>query len=86
LAAGLPVISTDRGAIGQSVLDGNNGFLLADPDSGAIASALAKLLLDESLRKSMGLASRQLYETQFTSAIMAKNLGNVFEQILLPSP
>lgn len=86
LAAELPIISTDRGAIGQSVLDGTNGFLLADPVPDAIASALEKLLLDESLRKSMGLASRHLFETQFTSAIMAENLGNVFEQILLPSP
>jgi glycosyltransferase involved in cell wall biosynthesis len=86
LAAGLPIVSTDRGAIGQSVLDGTNGFLLPNPDPKEIARALEKLLLDNSLRNKMGAASLHLYETQFTSSIMAENLGNVFEQILHVAP
>lgn len=85
LAAGLPVISTDRGAIRQSVLDGENGFLLEHPAPGDLANALAKLLKDHALRTSFGRASRRLYEAKFTSAAMTAHLGEVFKAVMRSS-
>lgn len=81
-AAGLPLISTDRGAIAQNVIDGKNGFLLKDPEPKLLAQALKKLLTDPELRRSMGRASRQLYERHFTGAQMAGRLGDAAESIL----
>jgi glycosyltransferase involved in cell wall biosynthesis len=82
LAAGLPVVSTDRGAIEQSVKDSVNGFLLPEPDPLNLAKALEQLLIDESLRRNMGAASRALYERDFTAAAMVKRLAVVFDEVL----
>lgn len=81
-AAGLPLISTDRGAIGQNVVDGHNGYLLNDPEPALLAEALRKLLVDPALRKSMGKASRKLYEERFTGAEMARRLEDVIERVV----
>lgn len=85
LAAGLPVVSTDRGAIAQSVKDGENGFLLTDPDPEIIAEKLEALIRDNDLRKRMGEKSRQMYLSDFTADSMIRNLGKVFNQILQDS-
>lgn len=81
-AAGLPLISTERGAIPQNVIDGRNGFLLKDPEPQLLAKALKKLLTDPELRRSMGEASRQLYEAHFTGTQMAVRLRDVAESVL----
>lgn len=81
-AAALPLISTDRGAIAQNVIDGRNGFLLTDPEPALLARALKKLLADPELRKSMGSESRKLYEAQFTGRHMAEKLGDVIDRTM----
>lgn len=81
-AAGLPLISTDRGAIAQNVIDGRNGFLLSEPEPALLAEALRKLLVDPALRASMGTESRKLYEERFTGAQMARRLGDVVDGVV----
>jgi glycosyltransferase involved in cell wall biosynthesis len=66
LAAGLPIICTDHGALNESVRDGWNGFFVPKSDPGAIARRLNQLLGDDDLRLTMGKRSRQLYEERFT--------------------
>ncbi len=82
-AAGLPLISTDRGAIGQNVVDGHNGFLLPHPEPQLLAEALRKLLSDAELRAQMGRASRGLYEAQYTEARMVERLGDALAVVAL---
>lgn len=82
IAAGLPVVSTNRGAIAQSVRDGENGFLLENPEPMELAEKFSLLLKDGSLRKKMGRESRKLYENQFTASAMTDKLSGVFEKIL----
>lgn len=82
MAAGLPIISTDRGAIRQSVANGENGFLLKDPLPEEIAEKLATLLKNDTLRKEMGQASRNKYLAENTADRMVNNLENVFNTIL----
>lgn len=82
LAAGLPIISTDRGAIRQSVEDNVNGFLLKDPIPEELAQKLASLLKNETLRKEMGKASREKYLAENTAERMVGKLENVFNTIL----
>jgi len=81
-AAGLPIVSTDRGAIRQSVHDGVNGFLLKDPEPMLMAEKIAALIKDRSLRQEMSEASRSLYEERFTSTAMSGAMRKVFESIL----
>lgn len=66
LAAGVPVVTTDRGAIRETVTDGENGFVLDDPDAQGLADRITLLLDDEALRSRFSLAARNAYERQFT--------------------
>ncbi len=66
LAAGLPIICTDHGALGESVRDGWNGFFVPRSDPPAIARRVNQLLADEALRRNMGERSRKLFEKRFT--------------------
>lgn len=82
MASGLPIISTDQGAITESVEDGKNGFIVPSHQPEAIADQLSLLVQDAALRSAMGKASRQLYEAKFTEAQMVKNLEHTMEQVI----
>jgi len=66
MAAGLPIITTDQGCIKESVINGENGFLIPKRDSDAIAEKANLLIENPRLREQMGRKSRQLYEANFT--------------------
>jgi glycosyltransferase involved in cell wall biosynthesis len=73
LAAGLPIICTDHGALNESVRDGWNGFFVPKSDPPAIARRLNQLLSDDDLRRTMGERSRQLFEERFTLSQYVEN-------------
>ncbi|MCH2213922.1 MAG: glycosyltransferase family 4 protein [Flavobacteriales bacterium] len=81
-AAGLPIVSTDRGAIRQNVIDGLNGFLLENPDPQKLANRIQMMISDGSLRLKMAEASRNLYEKNFTAKAMSDQLRKVFQKVL----
>jgi glycosyltransferase involved in cell wall biosynthesis len=54
MAAGLPVITTDRGALGETVVDGETGFVLRDPVAEEIADCILDLLGDPVRQGTMG--------------------------------
>jgi glycosyltransferase involved in cell wall biosynthesis len=68
LAAGIPVVTTDRGAIGETVEDGVSGFVLASPDPTLLADRLSRLLEDDRLYESMSSAALARYTKRFTQA------------------
>lgn len=81
LAAGLPVVSTDQGAIVESVRDGLNGFIVEARCPDQIASRLADLINDSAKRQRFSAASRKHYETNFTEEIMVERLSRVIETV-----
>jgi glycosyltransferase involved in cell wall biosynthesis len=66
IAAGIPIVTTDRGAISETVQDGESAFILGDPEPELIAQRLLQLLDDPALRERMGRAARDRYEAEFT--------------------
>jgi glycosyltransferase involved in cell wall biosynthesis len=68
LAAGLPAVTTDRGAIAETVVDGETGFVLPEPVPGELAEKLLLLLEDDSLRLRMANASRARFLERYTEA------------------
>jgi glycosyltransferase involved in cell wall biosynthesis len=62
MAAGLAVVATPVGGIGEVVEDGVNGFLVPPGDVGALAAALRRLVLDADLRAAMGRRNRERVE------------------------
>ena len=66
IAAGLPVVTTRRGAIQETIVDGDSGFVLDDPVPGALADQVLRLLEDSELRARMGERARERYLAEFT--------------------
>ena len=54
MAAGLPVVASAVGGVDELVVDGETGLLVPQADADALASALARLIGDAELRRSMG--------------------------------
>ena len=63
---GLPVVSTDEGAVPDMVVDGENGFVCRRKDAEGLAQALERLLQDETLRHRMGAEGYRRYKENFT--------------------
>jgi glycosyltransferase involved in cell wall biosynthesis len=82
MASGLPIISTDHGAIRETVVDGVNGFLVEKENAGAVAAKIQTLLADPVLREKMGRESRRLYEENFTEARMVERMSIAFDSVL----
>jgi glycosyltransferase involved in cell wall biosynthesis len=65
MAAGLPVVASDVGGVGELVDDGVTGLLVPAGDAAALAAALDRLLADPALRRRMGAAGRELALRRF---------------------
>ena len=82
MAAGLPIISTDQGAITESVIDGVNGFIVEKKNPQQIAEKILYLLENPELRHQMGRASRELYLQKFTEEKIVERLSACFNTVL----
>ena len=86
LAAGLPVVCTDCGALYLAVKDGWNGFLIPIARPEGLASRLNQLLADDALCRSMGERSRALYEESFTLDHFLDRVGRVIKNCAIGTP
>ena len=66
-AAGLPVITTQVGALGEAVLPGESGLVVPPGDGAALAQALRTLVEDGALRRRMGRAGLALAGARFNA-------------------
>jgi glycosyltransferase involved in cell wall biosynthesis len=82
MAAGLPVISTDRGAIIESVRDGKNGFIVEPKNPHQVAEKIEFLIENPETRRQMGRESKKIYLENYTEDIMVERLQAVFINIL----
>lgn len=60
LACGVPVVSTDVGSIGESVIEGQTGYLVPSEDTDSFAQAMETMLGQPGLRREMGESGRDL--------------------------
>jgi glycosyltransferase involved in cell wall biosynthesis len=65
MAAGLPIITTQMGAIAELVEDQVNGLLVPPADVNALVAAVSTLVNDEPKRHAMAIASRRFAEERF---------------------
>lgn len=79
LAAGLPVVTTNRGAIAETVADGKSGFVLPSAAPEELARRILLLLSDTSVRQSMGEAARETYLARFTQERADRRLAEWLE-------
>jgi phosphatidyl-myo-inositol dimannoside synthase len=75
-AAGVAQVAGDSGGAAEAVVDGETGFVVADPtDVGAAADALARLLDDPARRARLGRAGRERAERELSYDVLAERLG-----------
>jgi len=82
MAAGLPIITTDQGCIKESVIHGENGYIVPHRDLKAIAERTIQLVKNPALRRKMGLRSRELYEANFTKDHFVQRMIDTFNLTL----
>jgi glycosyltransferase involved in cell wall biosynthesis len=86
MACGVPVVSTDVGAIGEIVRDGETGIMVPPRDVAALATALARLAADEALRARLATAGRAAAEERFSMTRMLEGMEAVFIRALADTP
>lgn len=79
---GLPVVSTDEGAIPDLVADGENGFICPRRKVPALVRALEELLNSPELRKQMGENGCSRYKERYTLEVFERNLRDILSDIL----
>lgn len=78
MAVGCPVISFNRGAASELIVEGQTGFLVQDVD--AMVRAIASIdTIDRS-------TTRQHVEEHFSARVMAQNYTKVYQQVISASP
>jgi glycosyltransferase involved in cell wall biosynthesis len=78
MAAGLPVISTPLGGVPEMVREGETGFLIPEKNPAALAVALARLLKDRELARSLGEAGHRRAADLFAVEQCAQKLQQLF--------
>jgi spore coat protein SA len=83
MAAGLPVITTNRGGNAEVIQQGKNGYVIDQfEDPAQYAANINKLLGDSSLRERMGKEGRTIVESSFGFSRVANQLQKIYETAL----
>jgi glycosyltransferase involved in cell wall biosynthesis len=78
MAAGVPVVATDCGAVRDLVADGEEGYVVPVGDPDALAAGLAAVLDDPVLRAELGARARRRAEAEYAIETTAAR----FERLL----
>lgn len=82
MQCGLPVISTDEGAIPEIIDDGVTGFLVKQKNVEDLSEKMKLLIEDKELREKMGRSGQDKFEKCYTLKQFEKNLVAIFDDIL----
>ena len=81
MACGKPVVATTAGGMPEVVADGKTGILVPPRDHRAMATAILRLLADESLRRAMGTAGRARVRQHFSVEEMVSGTMAVYRRV-----
>ncbi|WP_368658882.1 glycosyltransferase family 4 protein [Metabacillus halosaccharovorans] len=82
MAAGIPIITTNRGGNGEVIHHGRNGLVINDYDNPkAFADAIDYILTNPSESKSLGLNGREYVRKHFQFHHVAERLEKIYLQI-----
>jgi len=82
LAKGCAIVSTNVGAIRETIQDQTNGFLIKPKDRYDLKQKIEILIKDEKLRKTMGEKSIEIFKNKFTFEHVEKNIIKIFNKTL----
>lgn len=82
MAAGKPLVATRVGGLPQLVQSGENGLLVDERDSDALADAIATLARDPDLRSRLGENGRTLIRDSMNWDVVAERFESVYERVV----
>lgn len=84
-ACGKPIVATDVPGCRDVVRHGENGLLVPARQAAPLAEALARLIGDRDLRRSMGKRGRERVVAEFSIEIVAAETLQLYEELLGPT-
>ncbi len=84
MALGLPVVVTDSGGNRELVVEGETGFVVPPGDAGALADALAALMMDDTRCRRMGAAAREHLFRHFRTSLSGSLTLDFFRILCAP--
>lgn len=82
MRAGLPVVASSVGGVGESVRDGETGFLVPRGGVDLLRDRIGRLLTDSALRARLGSSGRTRYEQQFTLEHTVTRTLAVYQEVM----
>lgn len=82
MRAGIPIIASDVGGVNELVQDEVNGFLIPRGNISELVDKLKYILHHKELIKSMGEASRKIYEEEYTADRMNQKILSVYNEVI----
>jgi glycosyltransferase involved in cell wall biosynthesis len=81
MAAGVPVVATPVGGVGELVRDGETGLLVPPEDPEALAAALRRLLDEPETAQRLAEAARAQVAERFSERVMCERVLAVYEDL-----
>ena len=78
---GRAIVTTDVPGCRETVMDGENGYLVPMRDAGALSEAIEKLIDDPELRFKMGQRSRAIAEAEFDCTAVNEKTVRFYKRI-----
>jgi glycosyltransferase involved in cell wall biosynthesis len=81
LQAGVAVVASGVDGVPEDVTDGESALLVPPGDVAALQAALARVLRDPALRRSLAAAGRQTFEARFSADAFSAALTQVYASV-----
>jgi glycosyltransferase involved in cell wall biosynthesis len=81
MAAGTAVVASSVGGIPETIVDGDNGLLAPPRDEEALASKLAQVLGDETLRARLARNARVTIEQHYSTEVVCGQLSALYREL-----
>lgn len=81
-AAGLPVVATDVGGVGEIVRDCVSGYLVEPEDPEQMADAIFKLVIDQEAATRMGMLGKRWVEESYSIDRCAARYEELYQKVL----
>lgn len=84
MAAGRPVVARAVGALPETVVDGETGFLVADESPATVATALTAILADPARARAMGEMGRRRAAAEFSPERSVTLVEDIYRAVCAP--
>ncbi len=84
MALGRPIVASNVGGVGEALVDGSSGMLVAPRDAPALARTLNELLAHPERMASIGAAAKERVDQRFSLDTMIAHMTAVYDEVAPP--